>query len=161
MSRPHQCKMAPHSQKKCPNNGSYHHLGLDVCATLPRRPQIATMDNELGLETCLEPPMYVFFSFLFLFFMLTWNFNEIDYVIWHHHHQLHLDESTMSTYQDSTLQHKKMPKWWLIPLLGPQYAHCKFHITTWLQITTMDNERGLETGFEPPMYAFIFLLFLY
>ena len=32
---------------------------------------VTTMDNEWGLETCLEPPMYVFFPFFFLFFMLT------------------------------------------------------------------------------------------
>ena len=60
--------------------------------------------------------------FFFLFSMLAWNFNEKDYVIWHHLHQLHLNELTMSTHQDGTLQHKKMPKRWFIPSFGPQCA---------------------------------------
>ena len=71
MSRWHQCvKMAPlQHKKKCPNKGSYHCLGLNMCATSvtsPQWPQIATMDNEQGLRTGLKPCMFFFFLFFFL-----------------------------------------------------------------------------------------------
>ena len=59
-----QCKTAPCSQKKCPNNGSYRHLGLDVHATSP------PWTTNKGSRHVLSPPC----MFFFLFFMLTWIF---------------------------------------------------------------------------------------
>ena len=159
MSRPCQHKTAPHSQKNAQMT-VWTVIWASMC--MPHchdSHKLPPWTMNWGSRPVLSPPCMFFFSFFFLFFMLTWNFNEIDYVIRHHHYQLHLDESTMSTHQDGTLQHKKMPKWWFILSFGPQYVHCEFHVTTWLQITTMDDERGSRQVLSPQCMLLYFFYF--
>ena len=53
---PQRCqrKTAPCSQKKCPNNGSYRHLGLDVHATSPHGQQTGARDLSWAPHVCFS-----------------------------------------------------------------------------------------------------------
>ena len=81
MSRPCQhIKTAPYSTRKCPNDGSYHHLGLDTCtasATSPHGRKSLPWTMNGGSRQVLSPQCMLLY---FLYFYTNVNFllNIID-----------------------------------------------------------------------------------
>ena len=69
---------------------------------------------QMGARDGSRALMYVFFLFYFFYFYTNMNFllNR------HYHQQDNTNVSTMSTHQDSTLEHRKRPKWWYILSFG-------------------------------------------
>ena len=118
MSQPHQrIKTALAQHKKCPNNGSYHCLGLRYAHYECHVTTTATNHHnwrQMGAQDGSRALMYVFFLFYFFYFYTNMNFllNR------HYHQQDNTNVSTMSTHQDSTLEHRKRPKWWYILSFG-------------------------------------------